>query len=140
MKRLRTSLAVITLLALCFSSNSCMFFTVEPARMDINRKTASSWSATRVHLRDGSVVVFPRGFRMAKGEVKGEEGVLFDLLRRKVGSVESVPRDSVECLQVYKDRFLGARSGVGIIAVPIYVLTVLAYAVSGMNDHVTARR
>ena len=135
MKKLKTPLVVSTLLVVCFSSNSCVFFTVTPERMDKNRKTAYSWSSTRVHLNDGSVVVFPRGFRMAKGVIKGEAGVRFDLLRRRMGSVESVPCDSVACLQVYKDRFLGRPSGPGMIAVPMYLLTLLAAAVSHMDDH-----
>jgi len=131
MNGLRIPLFAIALLTLCFFTGSCMFFTVTPERMEVTKKTASAWSATKVHLMDGSVVVFPRGFSMAKGLVKGQEdGVRYDILRNKVGYVKSVPSDSVVCFQVYKEKFLGRRSGFGLVAIPLYLFTYLVYLVS----------
>ncbi len=139
MKRLKTLLLALALLAVCFDASSCMFFSIRPERVDKDQKTVYSWSAAKAHLRDGSVVVFPAGFKMAKGVIKGERGVRYDLLRRKTGYVQSVSCDSVACLQVYKDRVL-PRSAVGFVAVPVYFLTLFVASLPHWGGHTVTRK
>ena len=139
MKRLKTPLFALTLLSLCFFGGSCVFLSIRPERMETSKKYTYTWCSARVHLHDGSVVVFPRGFRMTKGVIKGEEGVRYDLLRNRVGRVQSVSCDSVACLQVYKDKIL-ARSAVGVVAVPTYFFTLFVAAMSHWDDHVRGTR
>jgi len=135
MKKLKTAFLTLTLVMLCFSASSCIFFSVRPERVDKTVKTTYVWSASKVHLNDGSVVCFTRGFTISKGLVKGQEsGFRYDLLRNKVCRVQSVPLDSVAYMQAYRDHLLGGRFVSGSLATLVYFFSFVVLWAASMPD------
>jgi len=92
----------LCLISLFFlASFSCIFISKKVYRFDKTGERAKITSPTKVHLYDGSMIVFANGFEMTGDYVKGK-GILYDLTREHSKPVETISRDSVAFLEYYK--------------------------------------
>ena len=61
-------------------------------------------SPTKVHLTDGSLIVFEKGLQISNNALKGQ-GIRYDLSRQSQYPFSEVTMDSVVCLKYYKKGF-----------------------------------
>jgi hypothetical protein len=84
--------------------------------------------AVKVHLNDGSAVLFATSASFARDAVTGQ-GRRFDLLGRDVGPVSRVPTDSVAAVVVFTTAYEAGKSvgvSVGLLVLTVSVLSLLA--------------
>jgi len=103
---------------LAILSLSCVFVSTHVRSLDPNRLTAARpyanrlvpattariYSATKAHLIDGRMVVFPAGF-LLQGRTMVGAGKCYDLTRADWASVGALALDSVACLEQYTREF-----------------------------------
>ena len=100
----RSKLFTCAVLLLVMTTSACGYYRIVPKAMDL-AKIAVQPSVqinipAKAHLRDGSVVLFPNGFRVEGGLFKGD-GEKYDLTRQTRSLVWEVPLSDVVLLEHY---------------------------------------
>jgi len=100
----RGSALLVAFVVVQFALPGCVFtrsgvspMNIEDGQVPPGRRTRS---AVKAHLQDGSVVIFPRGFTLEDGVLRGA-GERYDLTRRERKLVDDVPLDEVAALESY---------------------------------------
>jgi hypothetical protein len=105
----RGALYVFTLIAaLLLLTLACVIVNRYPQRADGDlrgtRPVTKLKGVTKIHLLDGSLVVFPAGVVCYESRRLIGHGLRYDFLRRPTGEVQTVTLDSVAFVRVYRDR------------------------------------
>jgi hypothetical protein len=94
---------------------ACGFYRITPKAMDPGQLTVQPpleiKTPAKAHLKDGGVVLFPDGFRVEGGLLKGS-GEKYDLTRQSRTLVQQVPLEDVAALEHY-DKELRAGTSTG---------------------------
>ncbi len=105
MKKAKPSFSLLSVFLTFTLITSCTFIQTKVEPLNKNEIQESERyiikSSAKVHLYDGSVVVFEKGFTVTGDTINGN-GWRYNLTRRNSTSVKSVPIDSVACIEYYK--------------------------------------
>ncbi|MBN1560698.1 hypothetical protein JW998_10640 [candidate division KSB1 bacterium] len=97
----RTTIFIFLCLAsLFFPGFFCLFTLTKPYRFDEQTTAATITSPTKIHLADGSMIVFAEGFTMTADSIAGN-GTRYDLTRERAQPVQTLARDSVMFMEYY---------------------------------------
>lgn len=121
----RAFLACVVLVPLAgciFARNAVIQLPVDTLRSDSSRQLESP---AKVHLKDGSVVVFPKGFAF-DGEVIRGAGEQHDLLRTSRTAVDAVPIECIAAVEYYTAE-VSSRPTIAGTVLYVAVLGVLAF-------------
>jgi hypothetical protein len=90
----------------CLWWTSCVYVSTVVEREDMSKRERqpeqSDGKLYKVHLVDGSMVLFKEGLEVREGALVGR-GTKYDLTRTESGSVWMVPRDSVMLVLSYQE-------------------------------------
>lgn len=99
MKTIRSSYVHLSICFLIFFS--CTYISTNVYKFDGTAQDAAIQSPTKVHLYDGSMIVFADGFTMTETNVEGT-GIRYDLSRQKKRPIQTIPKDSVAFIEYYE--------------------------------------
>ncbi len=126
MKKKKLIYFCITFLLLSSILSTCSFISTGVESLDYDKARKSGkfviHNSTKVHLYDGSVVVYENGFEMNNEVIKGK-GIRHDLTRQNVSSVALLPVDSVASIEYYEKN---QETGPFLTSVPPVVVTAAA--------------
>ncbi|MFB3100487.1 MAG: hypothetical protein ACE1ZM_03480 [Gammaproteobacteria bacterium] len=126
MKKKKLIYFCITFLLLSSILSTCSFISTGVESLDYDKARKSGkfviHNSTKVHLYDGSVVVYENGFEMNNEVIKGK-GIRHDLTRQNVTFLELLPVDSVASIEYYEKN---QETGPFLTSVPPVVVTAAA--------------
>ena len=96
-------LRLLVLLAVIVTTGGCAILVRKVEVRELTEPATTVKSPVKVHMRDGSTVVFPSGATIDSTMVRGS-GQHFDALQRGIGTVARVPLDSVLGITNYWNR------------------------------------
>ena len=96
-------LRLLVLFAVTVATGGCAIHVRKVEVRELTEPATTVKSPVKVHMRDGSTVVFPAGATIDSTMVRGS-GQHFDALQRGIGKVVRVPLDSVLGITNYRNR------------------------------------